>query len=734
MREGFTRVPPRTLTIVVFLAAASTLLLEVALTRTASALFFTHITTLLLAACLAALGLGAAFAHRFATGRAQAPTFLQWLLAVGALSGVFALLAIAHAPLLFLAGAFAGPFFCAGALAAESYRLSPTPSRIFAGEALGGALGALVAPAALDHFGDVTTALFALLLLLPAALLLLPSRRGHGSLLLFLPLLAVFASHLFLPNQPLATDPFSAPGFLPHLVEQTRGHTAHVLRSRVDSYARTDLVQTEEPWLRYLYTDRMYPARVLRWDGLSPQFSTAEPNHLARLKRLPFAVLRPSRVLVLGAGGGFDVALALQSGAQHIDAVEVNAAMVALVQDLGDFSGRIFARRDVSVHVEEARRFLRAPHAPWDVVQLSLMQADSSVLRGVAGVQNWVMTVQAAATYFAQLTQHGTLVVVQNTPEIAERTLWTLVAALQARGVPVQDVPQHVILLNLPMAERNPFSQLLLVRLRPFGADERASLTAAATALGASERALPPTPPDFVPPTDARPNFYPAHPLLLVLNAALAAVAVACAWWLFARRRRSRPPLPPRAFAQALFLGAGLMLLQAALLADAQFLLGRAPVAVAWTIGGLLTASALGAVLAQRLNLAPQRQLVLGALGVVVLCLVHLLLGPTAPLALTLPPSWTHVAVALAVLPLGLALGPCFPAFLAAVASPQRPALYAVDGLGAVAGGALAVLLHAEFGVAAVWCLAAACYALLAFLAIKAPSNPTAQPQTASAL
>ncbi len=717
-------VPARSLGLAVFCSAVATLAFEVALTRIASALFFTHLTTLLLAACLAALGLGAAFLHRYAARRPVSAELLVWLTALGALTGVLALLCAVHAPFLFLAGAFAWPFFLSGAFAAAAYRLSPSPTAIFALEALGGAAGAVLGPWLVAAFGDLGAALLALTLLVPAVLVLLPRGGKRHALWLLLPLLVLLPAQLAAPGGLLRLDPFATPGFRPHLVEQTRALHGRVLQTRTDSYARTDLVQTDERWVRYLYTDRMYAARVVRWDGQSPEFPDAVANALMRLKRLPFAVLHPERVLVLGAGGGSDVALALQSGAAAVDAVEVNAAMIAMVHELGAFCGHVYDRPAVHVHADEARRFLRAGHAPWDVVQLSLMQTDSASLRSLAGVQNWVMTREAAEIYLQHLARGGTLAVVQNTREIADRTIDTLAAALVARGVAPEAVAAHLLVVALPDVERNPFSQLLLARQQPFGAQERATLLARAALVGAQPRAIPPLTHASTAPRDARPFFFPLHPLLAILYAALSASALLMAWLLFARPRRRAQPLARRGFVQALLLGAGLMLVQGALLADAQFLLGFPPLAVAWTVGGLLAASALGAILGQSLPVTAQQRLVGAALATVVGLLLLALVGPTANHPLPIPPPLVHLAVAVLVLPLGFAMGPCFPALLqreVGADGADRAALYAVDGLGAVAGGGLAALLAAFVGSAAVVLAAAACYALVAVVAGRRP-------------
>ena len=65
-----------------------------------------------------------------------------------------------------------------------------------------------------------------------------------------------------------------------------------------------------------------------------------------------FARADSRRVCVLGAGGGANVLLALRHGARHVDAVELDANVVGLLRNnLRDFSGGLYNRTDVDVHI-----------------------------------------------------------------------------------------------------------------------------------------------------------------------------------------------------------------------------------------------------------------------------------------------------------------------------------------------------------------------------------------------
>ena len=76
---------------------------------------------------------------------------------------------------------------------------------------------------------------------------------------------------------------------------------------------------------------------------------------------LPYHLLDRPKVLVLGAGAGAQVLLALYHGATPIDAVELNPQLVELVRGrYAEFAGNLYGRPEVRVHIGEARGFVAA--------------------------------------------------------------------------------------------------------------------------------------------------------------------------------------------------------------------------------------------------------------------------------------------------------------------------------------------------------------------------------------
>ena len=64
----------------------------------------------------------------------------------------------------------------------------------------------------------------------------------------------------------------------------------------------------------------------------------------------------PKDVLIVGAGSGTDVAIALQNGARHVDAVEIDPRLLQLGRER--HPDRPYQDPRVTTHVDDGRAFL----------------------------------------------------------------------------------------------------------------------------------------------------------------------------------------------------------------------------------------------------------------------------------------------------------------------------------------------------------------------------------------
>lgn len=154
----------------------------------------------------------------------------------------------------------------------------------------------------------------------------------------------------------------------------------------------------------------------LRTANLARDFVAAHGERFPRLKEmaaayeLPYALApSPKRVLVVGAGGGNDVAAALRCGAGQVDAVEIDPAILALGRR--HHAERPYDDPRVRVYVDDARAFMRrCPAARYDLIVFGLLDSHT-LLSGMSAVRldNFVYTQESLRDARRLLTADGTL-------------------------------------------------------------------------------------------------------------------------------------------------------------------------------------------------------------------------------------------------------------------------------------------------------------------------------------
>jgi SAM-dependent methyltransferase len=126
----------------------------------------------------------------------------------------------------------------------------------------------------------------------------------------------------------------------------------------------------------------------------------------------PYAVFgdRFGDVLILGAGSGTDVAAALRHGARHVDAVEIDPAIIRLGREF--HPDRPYSDPRVTIVNDDARHFLRTTTKKYDLVVFALI--DSLTLQSsFSGVrlESYMFTEESFRAVRDRLAPDGLLVV-----------------------------------------------------------------------------------------------------------------------------------------------------------------------------------------------------------------------------------------------------------------------------------------------------------------------------------
>jgi len=144
------------------------------------------------------------------------------------------------------------------------------------------------------------------------------------------------------------------------------------------------------------------PAFLARLNGDIPEMEDSANSY-----NLPFRLAPPgSRVLIVGAGMGNDVAAALRNDAGAVDAVEIDPAILKLGQQL--HPERPYADRRVTPIVDDARSFLKASAEVYDIIAFGLLDSHT-LLSGLSNVRldSFVYTVESFQQVKAHLKPDG---------------------------------------------------------------------------------------------------------------------------------------------------------------------------------------------------------------------------------------------------------------------------------------------------------------------------------------
>jgi protein-L-isoaspartate O-methyltransferase len=145
----------------------------------------------------------------------------------------------------------------------------------------------------------------------------------------------------------------------------------------------------------------------------------------------PYAHLAgaPREVLIVGAGSGNDVALALANGAEHVDAVEIDPVLQRLGSD--QHPEHPYQDPRVTIHVDDGRAFLERTDRRYDLILFALPDSLTLVSgQGGLRLESYLFTLESMRAVHDHLKQGGAFAMYNYyRPDVFERYATTLTQA-----------------------------------------------------------------------------------------------------------------------------------------------------------------------------------------------------------------------------------------------------------------------------------------------------------------
>jgi len=563
-------------------------------------------------------------------------------------------------------------------------------------------------------------------------------------------------------------------------------HSSHGPLGRVDVV--TGGVIHHAPGLS-LQFDRPLPAHALmiidgdqasavydckrREDWLFMDYTTPAVAHHVR---------RAGRTLIVGAGGGSEIGLALFHGSARVVGLEMNGSVAdAMTGPLWARGGSIYGAPGVTVVQREARGYLASGAGGFDIVHLPPLDAFGASGAGLHATQeSFLYTVESFSAMLASLSDSGLLCATRwaaSPPRGALRVFDTAAEALRRAGLDPRPRLAMIRSWNTVtvLASRTPLSENDSRTVRQF-CDKRSFDLCYLPDMGASrvnqhhvlarpyyaeaaEALVGPQRRQYLDgylfniaaATDDRPYFFhflrpgtldvlaeqigrrslafvePGYLMLLAAAAQAIVLGAAVILLPLAPGLGALRGAPKKAATLGYFfmLGSGFMLLEMGLLFRLILYLAHPIYSAAAVISSFLLFAGIGSRLSGRWRASPRRIIAVAAGFIIAAALAYVLvLDKWLALTQAAPAPLRFVVVAATVAPLAMAMGQMFPTGLRSILS-AAPALgpwaWGVNGFASVVATVAAPLLAMHVGLQKLALIAAACYLVAGLLGRALP-------------
>jgi hypothetical protein len=392
----------------VSLTTASTLILELSLTRLFSVIFYYHFAFLAISIALFGLGAGGVVSYFFPQrGRA----LYRRLGIVSAANAVVTVLTLTY-----LLGQHGGTSFTS---LGTVYIAASLPF-LFSGVVVSLAISESIARVEKVYFWDLAGAATGCLALIP----LLDVVGAPGAILASAVLSASASAVWFGLAKTVRGRALGVALALALVTLITYNKQSHILdlRTAKGTELRGEHFVQWNSFSRIAVKDDPGGGQIVAIDAdATTGISQFNIDHLSQSEQTNLAAegpgfvycVRPGgKTLILGAGGGWDVARALASGSHDVTGVEINPIIATTImrKNYAKLSHGIYLRPDVRIIVEDGRSYVRRSSERYQVLQATLVDTWASTAAGAFALsENNLYTTDAFLDYLNHLTPDGVL-------------------------------------------------------------------------------------------------------------------------------------------------------------------------------------------------------------------------------------------------------------------------------------------------------------------------------------
>lgn len=448
-----------------FLVSLSTLLLEITLTRVYSVLFFYNYAFMIVSSALFGYGISAVWLLIFSTKFKEefilklSPLFFAIAIFLLLLGLIFVPLSFSKYKILyrFILLTFHYfililPFFFSGLFIASIFtKYTADIAKLYFFDLIGASLGSLILLFLIPKIGASGLFFLSILFSLISSAII-GENKFHKRIIIIIILLII--PFLIYSEKIIKFQPhLSKMGYIYYLKHK------NIIYDKWSSVSKIDVAVSEPLWIIWIDGGTNISHMPIPISNASIGLAYKD------ITSIPYKIIKEPKALIIGPGGGWEVAIAKNLKAKKITAVEMDKTIVDIVKNkFNKEMNYLFSDKAINLIANEGRSFIYTSQEKYDIIQQINNQTSISIASGALNLsETFLLTKEALSLYWDHLTDRGILSIWKWG---IERMFSTAIIFLKEKGYPQ---PQsHIFVIKHP----DFYQRLFLLKKQPFSKNE----------------------------------------------------------------------------------------------------------------------------------------------------------------------------------------------------------------------------------------------------------------------
>ncbi len=464
-------------TIIIFLFSFITIVYEITISRIFSYILTYHFVFIIIAFSILGHAAGQLYYSKLVSKKKFSPakyyilllTSFPLTIALIFLLPKFEMLGTGSTGLLFYIILAGSTFFLIGAICADYYQLNAKQSAIlYAADLFGASIGAIASMYMLNNI-NLAELLTVILLVISICSFIAFKKYDTFNLSHKIVTILFFFLSVTLIIINLDFEPSIAKSADKDLlrIKNIPGVKYQTIKSRWNSFGKTELIKFTYPdssSSTSMFIDGAAGTKVVKLDELVKDSVKLKHTIMNSGMYFPFHFLEKNEkdsALIIGPGGGYDIAIAYLGRTKFIEAVEVNPTFVKFMKEYNPST--FVNKKNVKVIVREGRNFVKSAKNKYDLIFLTI-----AITKGVRTTdfinltENYLFTVEALQDYLNALTEEGRIVLTLHNNEEVYRVISNYLELWKRNGKNEKEAFNNLYVID---KEMNP---VLVIKKEPF--------------------------------------------------------------------------------------------------------------------------------------------------------------------------------------------------------------------------------------------------------------------------